>query len=204
MSAAQAYAFVAFAIVAAITPGPSNVMLAATGANAGIRGGLPCLFGVGMGMALMMFAVALGMGALVIAQPALIAAMKWGGGAYLLWLSWRIAMADASPAPGTRRPIGFAEAALFQWVNPKSWLVATSAAATYLQPQSGTAFAQPLLLGGLFLAAALPACFVWLAFGVALQRGLNSPGRLRTFNLAMGALLAGSVAFILAVPASAG
>jgi threonine/homoserine/homoserine lactone efflux protein len=56
---------------------------------------------------------------------------------------------------------------------------------------------QSALLGGLFFVAALPSCFVWLAFGATAQRFLRGPRARRTFNLALGALLALSVALIL-------
>jgi threonine/homoserine/homoserine lactone efflux protein len=203
MSSAQAYAFLAFAFVAAITPGPSNVILTTTGANVGIWRGIPCLLGVAGGMGLMILLVALGMGSLVVGNTALLGALNWAGAAFLLWLSWKIATARPGAAQAPRRPIGFVEAALFQWINPKSWIVSASAAGTYLQPGSGTAVSQSLLLGGLFLAAALPSCFAWLAFGAALQRVLSSPRQLRIFNVAMGVLLAASVIFILFPTASA-
>jgi len=203
MSPPQAYAFLAFAFVAAITPGPSNVILTTTGANVGIWRGIPCLLGVAGGMGLMILLVALGMGSLVVGNTALLGALNWAGAAFLLWLSWKIATARPGAAQAPRRPIGFVEAALFQWINPKSWIVSASAAGTYLQPGSGTAVSQSLLLGGLFLAAALPSCFAWLAFGAALQRVLSSPRQLRIFNVAMGVLLAASVIFILFPTASA-
>jgi threonine/homoserine/homoserine lactone efflux protein len=192
MSAEQAYAYLVFVTVAAITPGPGNVMLTAAGANAGIRRGLPCLFGIDAGMGLMMFAVAFGLGAAVLGHPQVAASMKWCGAAFLLWLSWKIATARASDATADAEPVGFLAAALLQWVNPKAWLVATSAAGTYLRPGAG-ALEQALWMTGLFLAAALPSGFVWLAFGTALRRWLSSPRRLRAFNVAMGLLLAASV-----------
>jgi threonine/homoserine/homoserine lactone efflux protein len=192
MSPEQAYSFLVFAFVAAVTPGPSNVMLTAAGANAGIIRGLPCLFGVDAGMALMLFLVAFGLGSLVLAYPPVVAAMKWGGAAFLLWLAWKIATAKGV-SQGEARPVGFLAAAALQWVNPKAWLVSTSAAGTYLQAGSSSALTQGAGLGVLFLAAALPAGFVWLAFGVGMRRVLSSPRRMRAFNLAMGALLAGSV-----------
>lgn len=197
MSVEQAHAFFVFAVVAAITPGPSNVMLAATGANVGVLRGLPCLLGVGAGMGLMMFLVALGLGSLVLGSQPVAAALKWCGAGFLLWLSWKIATAGTTVAPKGGRPIGFIGAALFQWLNPKSWLVSTSAAGTYLQSDAGTAFTQSVAIGALFLAAAIPSGFVWLAAGVALQRVLDSPRRLRTFNIAMGMLLASSVVVFL-------
>jgi threonine/homoserine/homoserine lactone efflux protein len=195
MTAEQAYAFLGFAFVAAITPGPSNVMLTATGANAGVVRGLACLFGVCAGMGLLLLTVAFGLGALVLEHPAILGALKWCSAGFLLWLSWKIAAARPGNGASASRPIGFVDAALFQWVNPKSWLVSASAAGTYLQPDAGTALTQSVLLSGLFLTVALPSGFVWLAFGLALKRWLGCAGRLRAFNMAMGILLASSVIF---------
>ena len=196
MTPEQGYAFTAFALVAAITPGPSNVMLTATGAIAGVRGGLPCLLGVGAGMALMMFAVAFGLGSLVLGHPMVVAALKWCGAAFLLWLSWKIATAEAGNAAADARPVGFLGAAAFQWLNPKAWLISTSAAVTYLEGDGTSALTQALSMAGLFFAVAAPCSFVWLAFGVAMRRMLRSPRALRALNIGMGALLAGSVVLI--------
>jgi threonine/homoserine/homoserine lactone efflux protein len=71
-----------------------------------------------------------------------------------------------------------------------------SAAGTYLHAQSGSAVVQSALLGGLFFVAALPACFLWLAFGAAAQRFLRGRRPRRAFNVALGVLLALSVALI--------
>jgi threonine/homoserine/homoserine lactone efflux protein len=87
-------------------------------------------------------------------------------------------------------------AAVFQWVNPKSWLVSASAAGTFLRGEAGSPILQAASLGGLFLLAALPACFLWLAFGAAIQHVLRGSRRLRIFNIVMGALLALSIGLI--------
>ncbi len=192
MDQEQAIAFLLFALVAAITPGPSNVLLTATGANAGIVRGLPCLLGVSLGMGFMMFLVAFGLGSVVLGSPKVLRALNWGGVAFLLWLSWKIATAGRSAGSAKADPIGFFGAAAFQWINPKSWLVSASAAGTYLHADAGSAFAQSLTFGLLFIVAAAPSCFVWLAFGAGVQRLLHSETALRAFNIAMGAILAGS------------
>jgi threonine/homoserine/homoserine lactone efflux protein len=196
MTSDQAIAFLLFAVVAAVTPGPSNVMLTAAGAAGGVLRGLPCLLGVTIGMGLMMFVVPLGLGSLVLGHPAAVAALKWLGGGVLLWLAWKIATSGAASRPAGQRPVGFAGAALFQWVNPKSWLVSVSAAGSYLSADAGSALAQSALLGGLFVLAALPGCFVWLAFGASVQRLLQSGRAMRAFNVTLGILLALSVAMI--------
>lgn len=93
-------------------------------------------------------------------------------------------------------PVGYMGAAAFQWVNPKSWLVSASAAGTFLSAEAGSPILQAASLGGLFFLAALPSCFLWLAFGAAAQHLLRRRRLVRTFNILMGALLALSIALI--------
>src|SRR5262245_7493061 len=166
-------------------------MLTTAGAQAGVLRGLPCLLGVTTGMGIMMFVVPLGLGSLVLGHPLILSALHWGGVAFLLWLSWRIATSGGGIDAGSARgPVGYLGAASFQWVNPKSWLVAASAASTFLRTDAGSPIVQAASLGGLFVLAALPSCFLWLAFGAVVQRVLRDRRRLRIFNVAMGALLA--------------
>ena len=200
MTGEQAVAFYLFAFAAAGTPGPSNVMLTATGAIAGLLRGLPCLFGVGLGMGFMMFAVAAGLGGLVLDSPVVLRALNWIGAAFLLWLAWKIATAGRSSPSSEAKPVGFVAAAAFQWINPKSWLVCASAVGTYLNAGAGSAIDQAMWFGLLFLAAALPTGFVWLAFGAGVQRVLRTDRALRRFNIAMGALLAASVLLFVGSP----
>ena len=190
----QIVAFLMFSVAAAGTPGPSNAILTATGANVGVLRGLPCLFGVVLGMGLMMFAVAFGVGTLIVNHPTVLEAIKWCGAAVLLWLAWKIATAEGPGSAGASPPVGFWGAAAFQWINPKSWLVCASAAATFLGHGTASALGQSVAFGVLFVLAALPSCLPWLAFGAALQRLLRSGRAVRIFNVAMGALLAASVA----------
>jgi threonine/homoserine/homoserine lactone efflux protein len=197
MSREQAAAFLLFSFVAAVTPGPSNVLLTAAGANLGIRRGLGCLLGVSAGMGSMMLLVASGVAGVLLTQTAVLPAIKIGGAAFLLWLAWRIASAgrsDPGVAPGGFR---FLDAAALQWVNPKAWIVAAGAAATYLDPAPHSALQQALAFSLIFVAAALPSGFLWLAFGAAVQGLLRDDRRRRVFNIAMGMALAASVLMIL-------
>jgi threonine/homoserine/homoserine lactone efflux protein len=193
MTIDQAFAFVLFAIVAAITPGPSNIIVAATGASVGVRRGLPCLLGVAVGMGVMLFIVALGLGSLVLENPLILGVIKWCGIVFLLWLAWKIATGGRTEATPAAHAMEFWQAAAFQWVNPKSWLVSASAAGAYLQAGAAGALVQATQLGMLFILAALPSCFLWLAFGATMQRTLRTERAWKTFNLVMGALLAGSI-----------
>jgi threonine/homoserine/homoserine lactone efflux protein len=196
MTVEQMMAFLLFAVVAAVTPGPSNVMLTAAGANAGVLGGLPCLLGVTTGMGLMMFLVPLGMGSLVLQYPLALKILHWGGAAVLLWLSWKIATGGRIESGPGSIPVGYVGAAVLQWVNPKSWLVSASAAGTFLHADAGGPLVQAALLGALFSLAALPSCLLWLVFGAAVQRVLRSERRLKGFNITMAVLLVLSIALL--------
>jgi threonine/homoserine/homoserine lactone efflux protein len=193
MTAGQVISFLLFAAVAAITPGPSNLILTSTAAKVGLRRGLPSLCGQVIGMSLMLFLVAFGLGNVVLATPVLTQILKWGGVAFLLWLAWKIATSGHTSAATDTKPLGFWGMAAFQWVSPKSWLVCVSAVGAYLRPSSGAIFAQATGFSLLFILAALPCCFIWLAFGASLQRFLQTERTARLFNVVMGIFLAGAV-----------
>jgi threonine/homoserine/homoserine lactone efflux protein len=190
-------AILVFSVAAAGTPGPSNALLTATGANVGVVRGLPALAGVAASMGLMMFVVAFGLGTAILENTALFTAVKWLGAGVLCWFAWKIATSRAAGVAHTARPVGFFGAAGFQWINPKSWLISTSAAATFLTESGGPSHWQAATLALLFTLAALPSCLPWLAFGALVQRLLRSERALRTFNIAMGVLLATSVVVLI-------
>jgi threonine/homoserine/homoserine lactone efflux protein len=194
----QIIAYLAFVVVAAGTPGPANVLVAATGAQVGVLRGVPCLLGVTVGTGTLLGAVALGIGTVLLEQPQLLYGMKFGGAALLLWLAWKIATAPptSSHKADEKDPVGFVAAALLQWINPKSWLVAVSAAGTYLSSSATNPVAQAVVFTVLFIAAATPTVGVWLVCGGAIRRMLSSDRKSRAFNLVMGLLLAGSVILV--------
>jgi threonine/homoserine/homoserine lactone efflux protein len=188
---AQLIAFVTFAAVVAGTPGPSNALLTAIGANVGVRKGLASLLGQVTGMGAMLFAIALGAGNVILAHPLALQVLKWAGAAMLCWMAWRIATAGAAEGAAAA-PAGFIRMAAFQWVNPKGWLVSIAAVAIFLDRSAGGVPAQAAIIAVLFTLVALPSCLPWLAFGAALQHVLRTPRARRVVNGVMAALLAAS------------
>ena len=91
-----AAAFLPFAVVAAFTPGPNNLLLAASGANFGIRRTVPHLLGVMCGFPLLVLAVGLGLGSVFQRHPDIHTVLKFGGAVFLIYLAWRIATAGQS------------------------------------------------------------------------------------------------------------
>lgn len=196
MDTAQALAFLLFAFIAAVTPGPSNTMILSTGAAVGTLRGLACPIGASLGMGSMIVLSAFGVGEIVAAAPVIVIAMKIAGSLFLLWLGWRIINAGTFEGDDRARATGFANAFLFQWLNPKGWLVALSAGSTYLAPVRQDEFHAALRMGGLFAAAALPAGMIWLGMGALIARFLSNQHSAKFFNIVMASALAASVILV--------
>jgi len=186
-------ALAVFALVASITPGPSNFMLLSSGANFGFWRTLPQMFGITIGFSALLFGTGLGLGAVLTALPALHLALKIAGSLYLLYLAWRIAMSRAlsADAAAVSRPMTLLESAIFQWVNPKAWVVAMTVMAIYADPESP--FLSVALIVLAFALVNLPSVSTWALFGIALRGFLADPIRLKWFNIAMGVLLAATL-----------
>ncbi|ASC64003.1 MULTISPECIES: LysE family translocator [Achromobacter] len=181
-----------FALVSSITPGPNNVMLASSGLNFGFRRSVPHLLGVNLGFTLMIFLVGIGLGSVFQQVPQLYTVLKYAGAAYLLYLAWKIANSGSMDDGETRgKPFTFLQAAAFQWVNPKAWVMAVGVVATYT-PQNGF-FANLVIATVVCGVVNLPSIGIWVTFGTALRRVLHRPWAIRAFNVSMALLLVASL-----------
>ncbi len=180
--------FLTYCALMSGTPGPNNLMLVASGAHHGYRRTLPAILGMVSGVAALTFLMCMGLGALFMAWPALHTALKLAGTLYMLVLAWRLV---GQPVAMDRPPqtLGFVRAALFQAVNPKSWLRAVTVASVFMPTQlSLTAGALLVSLAGAVVG--FPCVSSWALFGSGIRRFLSSPGRQRAFNAIMATSLA--------------
>jgi threonine/homoserine/homoserine lactone efflux protein len=186
-------ALLVYAFVTSITPGPNNFMLLASGVNFGFVRTIPHMLGIGIGFLALLLAVGFGLGAVLTAFPALHTGLKIAGGVYLLYLAWKIAMSRSLSGKGEAgaRPMRFIDAAAFQWVNPKAWVMAITAMAVYTNPDRP--FLSVVLISTAFAVVNLPSVSTWAGFGTALRGFLSDPARLKWFNIAMGVLLAATL-----------
>lgn len=81
-----------FAVSSSVTPGPNNIMVMTSGVNFGARKSLPLLSGVCVGFTIMLLLVGVGFGQVFHFFPQLELIIKVFGSAYLLYLSWQIAI----------------------------------------------------------------------------------------------------------------
>ncbi len=181
-------ALLLFAFTTSITPGPNNMMLFASGVNFGFRRTIPHMLGIGVGFLSLLIGVGLGLGALLHSVPMLYTALKFAGGAYLVWIAWKIGTSRSlSDSKTGAEPMTFFGAAAFQWVNPKAWVMAVTAMATYTDESQY--FLTVMMVGFAFAAVNLPSVSTWAGFGSALREWLSVPVRLKWFNITMAILL---------------
>ena len=191
------YALIVFCFVSAITPGPNNLMLLTSGVNFGFRRTIPHMLGVGLGFALMVGLVGVGLDATFTRFPALLPIMRYAGVAYMLWLAAKLALAGpVRDAEYNGNPLGFFGAAAFQWINPKAWVIAVSALTAYAVSED---YARTVVVVALvFGLVTMPCIAAWVLFGTAMRRVLSNPRFVRPFNIAMALLLVASIVPVLA------
>ncbi|HET7083354.1 MAG TPA: LysE family translocator [Rhizomicrobium sp.] len=191
-------AVLVFTTAMAFTPGPNNVMLAASGSRFGIRRTLPHLAGVTIGFPVMLFLVGAGLASVLLASAKLQLGMKIASCAYLLWLAFQIARsASAGGAAERGKPMTFLQAAAFQWVNPKAWLMAVGAISAYTSGSGNQLYLQVAIITAITLVVGFFSTLTWAAFGAGIRHWLRAPRTLHLFNLAMALLLAVSTLPIL-------
>jgi threonine/homoserine/homoserine lactone efflux protein len=187
-----------FSLAMAFTPGPNNIMLAASGARFGIRPSLPHMWGVSLGFPLMVLLVGLGLASILLAAPLLQLAMKIVSCVYLLWLAIQIARSrKMSDGRDSGRPMSFLQAAAFQWVNPKAWLIAVGAISAYTAGRGAQLYLQVAILASISLAVTIVSTATWMGFGAGIRRWLKHPKALQAFNITMALLLVASTVPIL-------
>ncbi len=186
-------ALLLFAFSAAITPGPNNVMLMSSGLNYGVKKSLPHLFGICLGFPVMVLLIGVGLGSVFERFPITHTVIQTFGILYLLYLAWIIATTKTHEIDSAKsKPLNFWQAALFQWINPKAWIMATGAIATYTT-LSTNIFQQIGIIALIFLITAFPSAATWLFFGANLKRFLQCPKHQKIFNIVMALLLVGSI-----------
>ena len=168
------YYFVMYA-----TPGPNNSILTASGIKFGFIRSIPNIIGISSGHGLQLALVCFGLGSLFSQFPILLEVLKYIGACYLLYLAWKMfGSLNISMTEEKSSPLKYHEAILFQFVNPKAWVICITAVSLFY-PENVN-----LIIGTLFLVIMstiinLPSISMW-AFGGSIIRRYLSNKKLKT------------------------
>lgn len=176
-----------FVVVSTVTPGPNNLLLAASGLNFGIRNTLPHVLGIHLGVYCLVALSGLGLGQLLLAEPGAAIALRLFATGYLLYLAWQILGLNPSNSARVQRPMKTWEAGLFQASNPKAWMMAITS--LNLALAMGGTIAQAVVLVCLCFATLGTLCnLVWVFMGASLQSHLQHEKKRRWVNGGLAAL----------------
>lgn len=186
--------FAAFCLVASITPGPNNLLLMRSGAAFGVRRSASHMLGIQLGCVALLVLCHLGIGALLLAMPAVFTVLHWACFAYLLWLATMIILEGRSsagapagaarPPAVTGRPMRWYESGLFQLINPKAWMMAvTMASAFYGASVPGAVDIAVAALA--WVAIGTPSMLAWTLWGASIDRLLSRPRERLAYSWAM-------------------
>ncbi|MBW7981313.1 LysE family translocator [Enterobacillus tribolii] len=193
------FSMLGFLWVAAITPGPNNMLLTSSGANFGFTRSVPLMFGIMLGMQSLLLLVAFGVGGLLVVYPSLHTTLKVLGSAYLLYIAWKIATSSYErldpAAVKVGKPVYWYQGWLLQFLNPKAWLMGLGAITSFSLAGERYNYSVLAISVGMFLVN-LVAGIVWLGFGTLIGRLLRSRRAWFTFNISMGLLTAACVLLI--------
>lgn len=182
-------ALLALATAMSFTPGPNTTLSTAIAANQGLRAALRFVCAVPVGWTLLLLLCASGLGAVVVAVPALRSAIKAVGIGYLLWLAWKLSRsARLSEADSSRLNVGFLQGVALQFVNIKAWLLALTIVAGWVAGHSDSSQRLAVVLP-VMLFFAFTSNFTYAATGALLRHWLAQGTRLLWFNRAMALVL---------------
>ncbi len=191
--AISAYNFVMY-----VTPGPNNSILTASGIKFGFVRSLPNIFGIPTGHGLQLALVCLGLGSLFTTFPILLDILRYVGTAYILYLAYKMfGSVNVTSSEDKSRPLKYYEAILFQFVNPKAWVICITAVSLFY-PEKENLFVGTVFMVIMSTVINIPSISIWAYGGSVIHQYLNNVKLKKFIELVLAILLivtAGSVFF---------
>ncbi|GAA3019061.1 LysE family translocator [Actinokineospora globicatena] len=198
--------FLGAAFLVAMTPGANNLLGMHHGMRYGPARGVTALFGRLTGFALLITAVAAGLGSLLAASEVALTVVKWVGVAYLVYLGAKILLTRATTQEVVDEPVApnlislARKEFLVAVTNPKAVLIFTAFVPQFVEPDRGPVTVQVLVLGALYLLAELVAGSIYVGVG-AVVRAVRMSGRAhRRLDQGTGVVLLGMAALLATSP----
>lgn len=190
-------ALIGFVFISTITPGPNNFLLAASGLRFGIRETVPHVMGIHAGVYSLVILCGLGLGRLITEVPAALLALKIFGSVYLAYLAFQIIGFDLDVEEGEeiRKPMTAMQAGLFQFSNPKAWMMATTGLNIGFSAGGDTWSAIALLCLG-FASLGICCNFTWVWLGASMRQFLDNPRKRVMVNGVLSIVTVATIAML--------
>jgi threonine/homoserine/homoserine lactone efflux protein len=156
------------------TPGPNNSILTASGIKFGFTRTIPNIFGIPTGHGIQLTLVCFGLGSLFLQFPFLLNILKYIGATYLLYLAWKMfGSLNIKINEDKSAPLKYYEAILFQFVNPKAWVICITAVSLFY-PEKENIFVGTLFMVVMSTIINIPSISIWALGGSIIRKYLNN------------------------------
>ena len=167
--AISAYNFVMY-----VTPGPNNSILTTSSIKYGFVKTIPNIFGIPSGHGLQLALVCLGLGSLFTKFPILLDVLRYVGSAYILYLAYKMfGSINISATEEKSRPLKYYEAILFQFVNPKAWVICITAV-TLFYPEKENIIVGTIFMVFMSTIINIPSISIWALGGSIIRHYLKN------------------------------
>lgn len=175
-----------FSLAMAITPGPANSIILSSGVNYGAKKTMPYVTGATIGFTSLLIMVGVSFYQFIQAYPAFLSYIALAGSLYIIYMGYKIATIKPDLKIKQNRRPKFLDGFLLQWLNPKAWLACVSGVSIFSSAQSYKPF---MTFSIIYFFVCYASLSFWALLGDKVAILLNSPLRLRLFDLFMGAVL---------------
>jgi len=184
-----------FTMSTVMSPGPNNIMLLSSGLTFGYKKTMPLMFGIILGFPLMVLIIGLGLGALFERFPIVLNVLKIVGILYLFWMAYKIARNKSSyeiDENEQSKSFTFIQSALFQWVNPKAWIMAITSISVFVSSNENSML-QVILIAFIYCLSLCISSNTWAFGGILLKKFIRNAKSVQKINIVMALLLVASV-----------
>ena len=184
----QLISLLLFGIAASLSPGPNNIMTSYTAFNFGVKKTIPTMLGVIIGWTILV--IFLQVGSVIVFQKLEILQkiIRVLGSIYLLFIAYKISFSSIKLKKASPKPVTFLNTFFFQFVNPKSIIIALAAIAMFINPQENF-IRDSIILTTIFFFMAVGSQAAWCLMGKYLRKFATSDKFIKNFNYTMSFLL---------------
>ncbi len=184
----QLISLVLFSTVASLSPGPNNIMTSYTAFNFGLKKTIPTMLGVIIGWTLLVVILIIGSSIAFQKFEKLQLIIKLLGSVYLLFIAYKISFIKSKDKKISPKPVTFLNTFFFQFVNPKSIIIALTAISMFVDSQRNF-LEDSMVLIIIFFVMAVISQAVWCLMGKYLRKFATSEQFIQNFNYTMSFLL---------------
>ena len=178
------------------SPGPAPLALAATGATFGVKKGIPFLAGILVGLSVAIVGATAGFGALFSQFPSFRVTCQVVGGAYILYIAFKIASAPVVNSHKAQSAPNFKDGFILNLLNPKAYAAFLAIFSQFLLPFSDTTIGY-IVTGLTCFIVAILVDTVWLMFGGLLRPIFSNPKQARAIRIVFAIFMVIAVVYAL-------